>query len=190
MAAPSRVLSPHGGRGQRTRLSISARARRSVSRTRCWRGRPVGFAPQIDTAFCRSRPAVGVESPAKRSFPPMSWPVEPETRSLAHRTHLQSLPTGVTSHRSGSGRTVASGRVRWLRCSSRRLVRNYIRKAWSRIKPLVRSPSPAAETRLGTDWQPSLTACRQLRRAHLSPERHGQPKAVVAPTGFEPVFQP
>jgi hypothetical protein len=30
----------------------------------------------------------------------------------------------------------------------------------------------------------------RLRRAHLSPERHGQPKAGVSPTGFEPVFQP
>ena len=39
---------------------------------------------------------------------------------------------------------------------------------------------------LGTDGSPR----RRLCRSHLPSERNGQRKAVVAPTGFEPVFQP
>jgi hypothetical protein len=31
--------------------------------------------------------------------------------------------------------------------------------------------------------QADVTPWRQLRGAHLSPERHGQPKAVVSPRG-------
>jgi hypothetical protein len=55
----------------------------------------------------------------------------------------------------------------------------------SRIPGAEAWPTTAAPEPVAVPVPALLRPRRRLRRAHLSPERHGQPKAMVAPTSHD-----